>query len=650
MKKLIILIVIITTLNNLIAQSCLPFGITFSNQEQIDNFPANHPNCTEIEGKVIIESGPYIKNLNGLSGVTTIGEYLFIWHNDSLTNLIGLDSLEQVGEEIRIYNNDALESLTGLERLKNVGERFLISDNNTLINLKGLINLSNIGEYISITKHPLIKNLEGLDSLKYLPDGLKVMFNDSLISLTGLQGLDSLGGNLKISYNDQLTDLSGINNIKSINEDLYIDGNDQLMNFSGLESLKFVGGRINITSNNKLKSLSGLDSLECIGISLRLYRNDSLENLGGLSNLKSVDQITINENLSVVNFLGLENLEFLKSIVITNNESLLSLSGLDNINSDSVEYLNISNNNSLSDCAINSFCNLLSNPNSVIKIHHNDTGCNSPPEIASKCGFTMPCLPLGDYYLCTQQEIDSFQSNYPGCTELQGNVIIQGDEILNLNGLDSIISISSSLNLFETKELSTLSGLDNLLSIGRDLSFSQNDSLLDLTSLENLTLVSRELFIEKNTLLTDLNGINNIEAEQLESLYIIDNPNLSICHVLSICTYLELPESFSLIWGNAIGCDSESEILDSCEIVQVDEIKKLIDLHIYPNPATNSFVILNSNMDTQSIVKLYNSFGQLILKKKWEHNSIDISMIKAGIYILELETSNGLVRKKIIIE
>jgi len=56
------------------SQSCLPEGITFSTQEQIDNFQINHPNCTDIEGGVTIE-GNDITNLDGLSVITSIGAY-----------------------------------------------------------------------------------------------------------------------------------------------------------------------------------------------------------------------------------------------------------------------------------------------------------------------------------------------------------------------------------------------------------------------------------------------------------------------------------------------------------------------------------------------------------------------------------------------
>jgi len=47
------------------SQSCLPEGITFTTQTQIDYFQSLYPGCTQIEGDVtIIETN--ITNLNGL--------------------------------------------------------------------------------------------------------------------------------------------------------------------------------------------------------------------------------------------------------------------------------------------------------------------------------------------------------------------------------------------------------------------------------------------------------------------------------------------------------------------------------------------------------------------------------------------------------
>ena len=51
MKKLIFLIVAVAiNYAAVFSQGCLPEGITFTTQEQIDNFQINYPGCTEIEG------------------------------------------------------------------------------------------------------------------------------------------------------------------------------------------------------------------------------------------------------------------------------------------------------------------------------------------------------------------------------------------------------------------------------------------------------------------------------------------------------------------------------------------------------------------------------------------------------------------------
>jgi len=48
---------------------------------------------------------------------------------------------------------------------------------------------------------------------------------------------------------------------------------------------------------------------------------------------------------------------------------------------------------------------------------------------------SQPCLYNGITF-STQAEIDSFQINYPNCTEIQGDVEISGNVITNLNGLN----------------------------------------------------------------------------------------------------------------------------------------------------------------------------------------------------------------------
>ena len=85
MKRLTLFVVLALFIQSGVsAQPCLPDGITFYTQAQIDSFQILHPNCTEIEGDVEI-NGDDITNLNGLNVVTSIGGRLLI----GISNVFG---------------------------------------------------------------------------------------------------------------------------------------------------------------------------------------------------------------------------------------------------------------------------------------------------------------------------------------------------------------------------------------------------------------------------------------------------------------------------------------------------------------------------------------------------------------------------------
>jgi hypothetical protein len=88
MKTLIVIILLALFFPiKLISQSCLPQGIIFYTQAQIDSFPVNYPYCTHIEGGVTIMGGDDITNLNGLNNVTTIDGQLWIKSNNVLNSV-----------------------------------------------------------------------------------------------------------------------------------------------------------------------------------------------------------------------------------------------------------------------------------------------------------------------------------------------------------------------------------------------------------------------------------------------------------------------------------------------------------------------------------------------------------------------------------
>ncbi|GAP44266.1 protein containing Por secretion system C-terminal sorting domain [Lentimicrobium saccharophilum] len=204
--------------------------------------------------------------------------------------------------------------------------------------------------------------------------------------------------------------------------------------------------------------------------------------------------------------------------MIMGNVTLSSLTELENIDTSSITGIYIYDNLSLSTCEATWLCAYLASPNGSVNIYSNAPGCNNPSEVADGCGIVLPCLPFGNYYFLSQDDINNFQTNYPGCTEIEGYVTIQGDDITNLDGLNVLTSIGGILEIGKdyggngNPVLTDLTGLENLTSIGRFLSIEDNDALTNLTGLENLVSIGEGFKIYSNNFLTSLTGLESLTS------------------------------------------------------------------------------------------------------------------------------------------
>lgn len=337
-------------------QSCLPQGILFSSQAQIDSFPIMHPNCHEIEGDVNI-AGDNITNLNGLLGITSIGGYLYIENNSKLPRFTGLNNLVSIGKYLRIF------------------------DNNSLISLDGLENLDSIGDYLSLVRNPKLASLSGLDNLLTV-NRISIDDNSALKDVLSFNRLTRIQY-LFIESNSSLSNLAGFENLDSISSAFWIRYNANLINISGFDTLKYVSS-LYIANNPALKTIDGFQNLQHIR-SLDL-RNATLTNLSGFKNLTKVkDNLSIQSNTRLSSLMGLSNLDSVGWLYISECSSLKSLAGLENIQKESLDQLTITNNDSLSECAVKSICEYLAYPGCLVEIHDNRTGCNSQAEVDTVC-------------------------------------------------------------------------------------------------------------------------------------------------------------------------------------------------------------------------------------------------------------------------
>jgi hypothetical protein len=260
MKKMFILLAMLAALNSMKAQSCLPEGITFTYQSQINSFQSNYPNCTRIEGNVNI-NGPGITNLLGLSVLTSIGGNLMIECNEMMTSLHGLHNISSIGGNLYCQGNLVLTSLDGFDNLGIVGGDVVIANNIAMSSLPGLSHLAHIGGMLFIDYNNALTSLTGLNNVVTISSNARISSNSSLSTLSGLEGLTFIGGSLVIGGQGHLGGM----------------GNPSLTSLNGLHNVTGIGGGIEVGYNAALPGLDGLDNISAGSVTgLSIYNNPEL--------------------------------------------------------------------------------------------------------------------------------------------------------------------------------------------------------------------------------------------------------------------------------------------------------------------------------------------------------------------------------------
>jgi hypothetical protein len=258
------------------------------------------------------------------------------------------------------------------------------------------------------------------------------------------------------------------------------------------------------------------------------------------------------------------------------------------------------------------------------------------------------CFPEGITFMW-QAQIDNFQTNNPNCTQIEGDVRIDGYNITNLNGLSVLTSIGGGLAIEGNPALTSLTGLNNLTSIGGLLEFWDNPALTSLTELSNLTSIDGELVIIENDALTSLTGLDNIDTGSIGDLEIYFNYMLSTCEVQSICDYLASPNAAIFIEDNAEDCNSREEVEAACGVF-IEDLHLSSVFSIYPNPSSTQVTIEIKAIPTQSHLSIVNLSGQQLLKQEITEptTTIDVYTLPSGVYMVKVVGEKGVQVEKFV--
>lgn len=109
--------------------------------------------------------------------------------------------------------------------------------------------------------------------------------------------------------------------------------------------------------------------------------------------------------------------------------------------------------------------------------------------------------------------------------------------------------------------------------------------------------------------------------------------------------WIDNPDSL-VLWSYETGVKIETVYYDT-ETNQIEN-KKEIETNVYPNPVVSYFKL--NNIENNTSVKVYNSTGVLLVESSIssDDNMIDISFLKTGVYIVEIESVKGKHYQKVI--
>lgn len=233
------------------------------------------------------------------------------------------------------------------------------------------------------------------------------------------------------------------------------------------------------------------------------------------------------------------------------------------------------------------------------------------------------CIP-DSIVFSSQQQIDNFQIDYPGCTEIIGRVEIFGDNITNLQGLSPIISVGGDLRIIQNPLLNSLSGLDSLNTIGGQLWLIENPALATLSGLESLTSVGDNIELWTNNSLTNLAGLDGLISIG-GSLRIWQNANLvglsELANLDDLGATLSIHNNDALI--NLTGLENLTHINGLVEIGSNDVLSGLTGLDNID--AIDGLLLIRKNdslIDLSGLEGMTSIGGELIISNNFSLTSL----------------------------
>ena len=310
---------------------------------------------------------------------------------------------------------------------------------------------------------------------------------------------------------------------------LFVGGND-ITNLDGLSQLQSSSSVLQIGSTS-INDLTGLHNITTLEGGLELF-NTNLENLEGLSSLTEMGNLALFQNQNLVNVTGLESVTIVGKIESEFNPSLENFEGL----------------NAVEQCE----------------------------------GIRVTTCP----------SFVNFQGLESLTTSTESIRLDDNQNLQNFQGLENLVSINPGhLFVRDSPNLEGFTALENLNFVRNYIWVLNCDSVENLNGFENIEHLDYSFRLIGNENLNDISGFANLSGTYQFGIRILDNPNLSMCNIRTVCENLYVDDiGYFEIENNGVGCNSIPEVADLCGAVPIPDINFL-------NALLNHTPIIDANSD-----------------------------------------------------
>ena len=477
-----------------------------------------------------------------MNPVTKFIFFLFLLSNSNLQSQTCMESFylrEQASIDLLANKTGGCERIKGDVRIHEVIP-------GVVRNLEGFSHIKVIDGDLQIDLNEGLTSLSGLENIDSVYGSIIIDYNARLTDLSALDGIQFIGNRLFIQSNvllmlpafDQLAAANAI--------DLDLDSLEELNSFQQLHTVNTVNLVLPMVQEvNAFHEVQVCDSIRlelksatlCNAFSslvkagyLSVFNCDSLESIASFGQLERVDFLNISSNNSLATLDNFASLRYItEHLHISFNAQIHSIDAMSDLDADSLKQISISENESLSNCATSFLCELAQKQDVLITIIDNGPGCDDFFDIAYACGLSCP----EKFIFSNQDDIDQFPSRFPFCSEITGEVFIYGwsanPPIRNLDSLYVLEKIGS-LRVERCEQLQDVTGLDHIKEIENDIVIRFCDSLLNLAGLDSIMSIdSLDCRYNSRMSLEGLSGleqVNHLFVNRIASTGGLDNLKL----------------------------------------------------------------------------------------------------------------------------